>query len=134
MQVVGRRMRLEAEEALGRVEMALLAGLQTVGRIDARARVVDALDRVVAVAVETFGGVSEAERIDLAVVGPLVGCQLLLMATAAVLGDQELGLVEEGVLNVVRGVAVRADRRLRIGLQQRQLAVYRGLVFGELRL
>ena len=134
MQVVAGRVRLEAEEALGRVEVALLAGLQAVGRIDRRLRIVDALDRVVAVAVETLGGVGEAERVDLAVVGPLVGCQLLLMAAAAVLGDQELGLVEEGVLNVVRGVAVRADRRLRVGLLQRQLAVHRGLVFGEFRL
>src|ERR1035438_5660268 len=45
IEVVAGRVRLEAQEALGGVEMALLAGLQTVGRIDARARIVDALDR-----------------------------------------------------------------------------------------
>src|SRR5450631_624999 len=53
------------------------------------------------------------------------------MAIAAVLGDQQPGLVEEGVLHVVRGVAVRADRRLRVAILQRLYAVHRGLVSGE---
>ena len=118
VEVVRGRVRLEAEESLGRVEMALLAGLQTVGRINGRARIVDTLDRMVAVAVEAFGGVGEAERVDLAVVSPLVGRQLLLVAAAAVLGDQKLCLVEERILNVVRSVAVGADRRLWVAALQ----------------
>ena len=55
------------------------------------------------------------------------------MAIAAVLGDQQPGLVEEGILHVVRGVAVRADRRLRIALLQYFLAVHRGFVSREFR-
>src|SRR5450755_4429988 len=50
------------------------------------------------------------------------------MAIAAVLGDQQSGLVEEGVLHVVRGVAVRADRRFRIALLQYFVAMHRGFV------
>ncbi len=124
--------RLEAEEALGRVEVALLTRLQTVGRIDSRPRIVDALNRVIAVAVEALGGIGEAERVDLAVVRALVRGQFLLVAAAAVLGDQELRLVEERILNVVRGVAVRADRRLRVALEQNLLSMHRGLVLSEL--
>ena len=110
--------RLEAQEAFRSVKMALLTGLQAVGRKDRRLRIVDALDRVIAVAIEALGGVGEAECVDLAMIRALVRRQLFLVATAAVFGDQELRLVEERILDVVRGVAVRADRRLRIALQQ----------------
>ena len=128
--VVG--VRLELHEARRRVEMALLAGLQAVVRMHARCRIVHALDRVAAVAVEALGGIGEAQRVDLTVVGPHVGLQLLVVAIAAVLGDQQPGRVERRVLDVVRGVAVRADRRFRIAVLQRLLAVHRGLVGLEL--
>ena len=85
-----------------------------------------------AVAVEALRGIGEAQRVDLPVVGPHVGLQLLVMAIAAVLGDQQPGRVEPRVLNVMGGVAVRADRRFRIAVLQGLLAVHRGLVGLEL--
>ena len=121
--VVG--VRLERQEALGRVDMAVLAGLQPVGRKDARRRVRYALDVVAAVAIEALGGEGEAQLVDLAVIGVEVGGEFLLVAIAAVLGDGELGRGQERILDVHSVMAIRAHRRLRIAVLQHLLAVHR---------
>ena len=93
-----------------------------------RFRVVHALDGVAAVAVEALGRVGVAQRVDLAVVGVGVGLQAFGVAVAAVLGDGELGRVLGRVLDVVGGMAVRADRRDRVLVVQHRLAVDRSRV------
>ena len=96
LEIVRIAVRLEGDEARGRVGWHFWQVCKPVGREDGRARIVDALDRMVAVAVEALGRIGVAQRVDLAVIGRQVGLQLLLMAGAAVLGDDELGRVRNG--------------------------------------
>ena len=120
--------RLERHIAGGRLRMALLTGLETIVRVNRRGRIIDPLDGVAAVAVEALGGVGEAERVDLAVIGLGVALEALVMAIAAVLGDGQLGRILGRVRDVVGRVAVGADCRARVLVFQHFLAVHRGPV------
>ena len=113
LEVVGIAVRLEGHKPGAGVGMAFPTCGEPVGRIHGRTWVVDPLDRMVAMAVETLGRIGVAQGVDLPVIGCQVGLQLLLMARAAVLGDDQPGRTQHRVFNVVTGVAVRADRRRR---------------------
>src|SRR5580692_3843142 len=57
------RVRLEGYEPRCRADMAVLAGLEAIGREHGRSRIIDALDLVTAVAVEALGSEGEAQRV-----------------------------------------------------------------------
>ena len=125
LEIVGIAVRLESGEAGAGVGVALLTRSEPVGREHGRTVVVDPLDRMAAMAVEALGGIGVAQGVDLPVIGVQIGFQLFLMARAAVLGDDQLGRVQQRVFNVVTGVAVRAGRRRGIMVLQHQLAMNR---------
>jgi len=128
LEIVGRAVRLEGRESPRRVLVALLAGLDAVAREHARFRIVDALDGVAAMAVEALGRVGEAQRVDLAVIGLGIGLEAFGVTVAAVLGDDELGLVPRRILDVVGRMAIGADGRIRVAVLQHRLAVHRGRI------
>ena len=100
--------------------VAGLAGLHPVVRMDQRFRIVDLADFVAAMAVVALGSVGIAQRTDLTVEGVLVRIELVHMAVAAIGRNGQLESVARSVGDGVRGMAVRADGRLR----QQFLAVF----------
>jgi hypothetical protein len=93
--------RLEGDEALRRVRVALLAGGEAVVRVHRRGGIRHALYVVLAVAVEAHRGVRVAERGDLPVVGVAIGAEVLDVAATAALPD-------DGKLAGIPGRARRA--------------------------
>src|SRR6266542_358811 len=97
--------------------MALLASLSSFQGGNRRARVGRGKDVVRVVAVGAGGDTREAETRDLAVIGVAVALQRLPVAGAALADDiQAPGLLRR-FLDVVRRVAVGADRRPRISAE-----------------
>ena len=83
-------------------------------------------------AVEALGRVAATELADLAVVGVTVRGQAVLVAAAALFGDQQLERVQRGAGDFVRGVAVDAGGGLAIVFFQQLFAVDGALVGLEL--
>ncbi len=81
-----------------------------------------------AVAVEALGGVGIAQPVDLPVIAREIGLLLLLVAGAAVLGDEHPHRVALGRLDVMGGVAVGADGRRRVFPLRHGLAMGGGQV------
>ena len=73
-------------------------------------------------------GEGKAQLVDLTVIGVEIGGVFLLVAIAAVLGDDELGRRQERILDVHAVMAIRTNRRARIAVLQHLLAVHRILV------
>ena len=102
--------------------MALLAGADDLILVQARTRIVDGENIVVAVAVVAGGhiggdvGLTESHR--LAVVGFAIVGKAVLMALAATLITKSLEMRGGRLFDVVRAVAVGANRPLLIALQQ----------------
>ena len=130
-EVVGIAMRLEGYEPRAGVGMAFPTSGKPVGRKHGRTRVADPLDRMASMAVETLRRIGVAQGVDLPVISRQVALQILPMARAAVLGDDQPGRTQDRVFNVVRGVAVRADRRLGIVLLQHLPAMDRRCIGRE---
>ena len=130
-EVVGAAVRLEAGEAgrgQGQVLLATvagLAGLQSVVGVHLGLRLIGLADAMAAMAVVALGGVGIPQRVDLAVVGGLVGGVLVLVAVAAVGGDRQLDRPRRGVAHPVRAVAVGTHGRLGVAFVDRFLAVHR---------
>ena len=110
---------LEARKSLGRFRVTFLTSLQAVIRMHGRLRIIDPLDGVASVAVKTLGRVGVAQPVDLAVVGFRVGLQALGMAVSAVPGNDDLGRIFRGVLDVMGGVAIGTDEIGRASCRER---------------
>ena len=126
--------RLVFGEADGGARMTLLAGGEDVGLGKMRRRIGRRQDVVLAVAVVAGGdggrGVGFAEGHGLAVVGFAIMFQPVGVAFAATGVADGLEIVVLGILDVMRGMAIGADRSARIALGQ-QLSV-NALVVGFL--
>ena len=119
---------MEAQVALGGVLVTLTAGLQAVVVVDLRARVLHRHDPVASVTVETLGSMGIAQSGHLSVIGGPIGLDLLLVATPTVLGNGELDRILLGRVDIMGGMAIGADRRVRVVLFQHGLTMDRGLV------
>ncbi len=122
-EVVGRGVRLERGKARRRVDMALAAGVQQIGRRHARGRIAGAQDGVAAVAVRTGCAIGKTHDDDLAVIRLGVTLRRLRMASDAVLGDGEPRAVPVG--RGLRRILMRqfGNRRMAVDAAQR-LAVH----------
>ena len=124
VEVVRVAMGMEAEEVLGRILVAGVAGLEAIVRMHPRGRVVDPLHAVAAVAVEALRGVGETQTGDLAMIGGEVGSLFEFVAITAVLGDGQLHRVSLRRGDCVSRVAIGADGGLGVFLLHHQLAVH----------
>src|SRR6185503_9061896 len=88
-------------------------------------RVADALDGVVAVAVEALCGIGVAQRVDLAVIGLHVALVVVDVAAAAVARDDEADVVGPRAADLVRGVAIGAHGGVGVLVLQHFGAVHR---------
>ena len=132
-EVVGIAVRLEGHKPRARVGMAFPTRVKPIGRIHGRTWVAGPLDRMASMAVETLRRIGVAQGVDLSVIGRQVGLQPILMARAAILGNDQLGRAQDWVFDVMTGVAVRADRCLGIMFLQHLPAMDRRCVGCELR-
>jgi hypothetical protein len=129
-EIVGIAVRLERGEALDRVLMTFPTGGKAVRPVHLRCRVVHPLDFVVSVAVEALGRIGITQGAHLAVVGTGIGLQLLVVAVPAICGNRQFDRIALRRFDVMGGMAVYADGRERIAVEENLLAVHRGQIVG----
>ena len=99
-EVVRRRVRLEGHKSRGRGCVALLAGVEAVGRIDRGSGIVDALDVVTAVAVEALRRIGIAQLVDLAAT---------ICITCTIYPESSLGVKSHPPFKCGQGICVKCD-------------------------
>jgi hypothetical protein len=90
---VGIRVRLEGNESRRGVGMSFLTGMQPVVWMHRGPRVIDALDAMESMAIETLRRVSVAQHVYLAVIGVGVSLEAICMAGTAGSNDCKPGCV-----------------------------------------
>ena len=131
--IVSRGVRLEGDKSGCRTRVAFPAGLQAIVGVHSGRRILDALNRVAAMAIETLGRVGVAKRVDLAVIGLRIRLQAVLMTVAAVPRDDKPSRIHRRAFDVMGCVAIGTDRCLGVGRLQDFLAVDGGCIRLQLR-